>query len=188
MAEPSDHWRSLALHWRSLALRRRNIALACIAAVAAVAAVLRLSLGTPPQAPATAAAASVSAAREAPNGAAADAVRAFHIPVHLALASGVDLPFATTVFLIVRSPGGGGMPLAVKRMTVADLPADVSLSDADVMIADTSLRAVDVVELVARASVSGDVRAGPGDYEGTTGTLRVAAILQPITLIIDRPL
>ncbi len=128
------------------------------------------------------------AAREAPNGAVSGAVRAVEIPVHLALGPGVELPATTTVFLIVRTPGGGAMPLAVKRMTVADLPADVSLSDADAMTAGSSLREAEVVEVVARASVSGDVRAGPGDYEGTSGALQVAAISQPITLVIDHAL
>jgi hypothetical protein len=65
---------------------------------------------------------------------------------------------------------------------------EVSLSDADAMIAERSLRDVDVVELVARASVSGDVRAGPGDYEGTSGALRIVEIQQPIELIIDHAL
>ena len=80
------------------------------------------------------------------------------------------------------------MPLAVKRMTVADLPANVSLSDADAMVAGRSLRDAGTVELVARASVSGNVKAGPGDYEGTSGALSVAEASKPISLVIDRAL
>ena len=112
----------------------------------------------------------------------------FAINVHLALASAVKLPGATIVFLIVRSQGGGPMPLAVKRLTVADLPADVSLSDADAMVAGRSLRDAGTLELVARASVSGNVKAGPGDYEGTSGALPVADASKPISLVINRAL
>ena len=56
------------------------------------------------------------------------------------------------------------------------------------MTGERSLREAKVVELVARASVSGDVRAAPGDYEGTSGALRVAEISQPIALVIDHAL
>lgn len=181
MAETGDHRRGIAL-------RRRNIALACIAAAAVVAAVIRVSLNSTPAPPATVArAGSAMPARPAPAGA-ADPIAAVEIRVHLALAPGIELPAATTVFLIVRSPDRGPMPLAVKRLTVADLPGDVTLADADVMVAARSLRDADVVELVARASVSGDVKAGPGDYEGKSGVTRVVDISQPITLIIDHAL
>lgn len=115
-------------------------------------------------------------------------VATFGIPVHLALGAGIELPATTTVFLIVRSSDAGPMPLAVKRMTVADLPTDVVLSDADAMVPGRSLRDAGSVELVARASVSGSVKPAPGDYEGSSGALRVATLSTPITLLIDRAL
>ena len=112
----------------------------------------------------------------------------FGIPVHVALGAGVRLPATTTVFLIVRASGGAPMPLAVKRMTVGDLPTKLTLSDADAMVAGRSLSDADSVELVARASMSGNVKPGPGDYEGRFGPVRVMAISAPIELTIDRAL
>jgi len=132
--------------------------------------------------------AATAQATTAGNATANAPVGMFGIPVHLALGAGVELPATTTVFLIVRSSGGGPMPLAVKRMTVGDLPTDVVLSDADAMVAGRSLRDAGSVELVARASVSGNVKSGPGDYEGSSGALRVVAISAPIELLIDRAL
>ena len=133
---------------------------------------------------------SIAAAQSttAGNAAANAPVGSFGIPVHLALGAGVRLPATTTVFLILRASGGGPMPLAVKRMTVGDLPTELVLSDADAMVAGRSLRDAGSVELVARASVSGNVKAGPGDYEGSSGALRVEAISTPIELLIDRAL
>ncbi len=113
---------------------------------------------------------------------------AFVIPVRLALAPGITLPPATTVFLIVRAAGAGPMPLAVKRMTVGDLPIGLSLSDADAMVPGKSLREAGTVELIARTSISGNVKAGTGDYEGSSGILNTSEISTPITLTIDRAL
>ena len=166
--------------------RQRNIVLACIAAAAVVAAAIRVSLGPPPPAATavTAPASAMPATANAPNG----AVTTVTIPVQVSMGPDIELPATTTVFLIVRAPDSGPMPLAVKRMTVADLPAEVTLSDADAMVAGRSLRDAGVVQLVARASVSGDVRAGPGDFEGSSGELRIPEIRQPISLVIDRAL
>ncbi len=111
----------------------------------------------------------------------------FKIPVHVAIALDRDLPPTTTVFLVVRS-SGKPIPLAVKRMTVADLPADLSLSDADAMVPGTSLRDAGTLELVARASLSGNAKGSPGDYEGTSGALQVDAVSNRVNLVIDHAL
>ena len=123
-----------------------------------------------------------------PGPAAQQAAGALSIPVHLALGTGVTLPPTTTVFLIVRATDGSPMPLAVKRFTVADLPKDLALTQADAMVPGRSIAAAQTVELVARASIDGNVKPVPGDFEGHSGVLKIAEIKAPITLLIDQPL
>ena len=110
------------------------------------------------------------------------------IPVHLALGPHVALPPTTTVFLIVRATDGSPMPLAVKRFVVSDLPKDLSLSEADAMVPGRSIRAAASVELVARASINGNVKPVPGDYEGRSGILKISDITAPVVLLIEHPL
>lgn len=135
---------------------------------------LRVVLGAPP------------ANASAPATTAASGTR---VSVHLALGAGIDLPPATTVFLVVRESGGSPMPLAVKRLTVADLPIDIVLTDADAMMPGRTLSGTGDVEIVARASRTGDVKAAPGDFEVRSGVLHSAAIdpNTPIQLVIADP-
>ena len=75
------------------------------------------------------------------------------------------------VFVIARDPDAPRPPLAVRRLTVGDLPARIALTDADAMMPGRSLSDLDSVELLARASLSGSPSARPGDLESdiTTG-------------------
>ncbi len=163
--------------------RSRNIALAVIACAFIVVAVFRLVQTAQPE---------VASQPAASNLASARTIEGARLRVHVALSPDVSLPQSTTVFLIVRATDGNPIPLAVKRFTVADLPIDVSLSDADAMVPGRSIGAAKRVEVVARASLRGDVKAAAGDYEGNSGVLNVADISAqnstPIALLINHPL
>ena len=75
------------------------------------------------------------------------------------------------VFVIARDPDAPRPPLAVRRLTVGDLPARIELTDADAMMPGRSLSDLDSLELLARVSLGGSPSARTGDLESevTTG-------------------
>ena len=71
-----------------------------------------------------------------------------------------------TVFVIARDPAQPSPPIAAARRTVSELPALVSLSDADAMIPGRLLSGFERLEIVARVSIAGGPAAQPGDWYG----------------------
>lgn len=71
------------------------------------------------------------------------------------------------VFVFARALSGPPMPLAVKRLKVSDLPAQISLSDVDAMMPELKISRFDQVQLVARISRAGN--ATQGEWAGQTG-------------------
>lgn len=94
-----------------------------------------------------------------------------------------SLPPDTAVFVLARVPGGPPMPVAVERLTLADLPADVVLDDGDSLMPTRRLSQVPRVEVLARASASGTANAASGDLESAPAE---AALGGSVSLRIDR--
>ena len=65
-----------------------------------------------------------------------------------------------SVFIFARAVGGPPAPLAVKRVTVGDLPAEVELGDADAMMPQLKLSSFAQVQLMARISRAGQPTRG----------------------------
>lgn len=97
---------------------------------------------------------------EAPQAAAASAEHKLKVKVELAAALKDKVQPSDSVFIFARAVSGPPMPLAVKRVTVADLPVEVSLSDADAMMPQLKMSGFDQVQLVARVSRSGNATQG----------------------------
>jgi cytochrome c-type biogenesis protein CcmH len=109
------------------------------------------------------------------------------IDVTVALAPGLTgrLPPQTSVFVFARAAAGPPMPLAVQRLTVADLPATVHLDDSMAMMPEMSLSAFPQVVVGARVSPSGQAMPQPGDLEGQTGPISGTAA-GTVSVTIDR--
>lgn len=88
------------------------------------------------------------------------------------------------VFVFARAVSGPPIPLAAKRMTVADLPATVSLSDADAMTPQLRLSNYEQVRLFARISREGD--ATRGEWQGSSEPMSTGSS-DAVQLTINQP-
>ncbi len=96
------------------------------------------------------------------------------ITVDVKLGDGVDVPQDQVVFVYARAWQASPMPLAIKRLTVADLPATIELSDDLAMNPSFTLSSAQQVEIVARVSLSGQPKSQPGDWEASFGPVQTA--------------
>ena len=109
-------------------------------------------------------------------------VQALKVSVSLAPDVQQNVQPDDAVFIFARALSGPPMPLAVKRLKVSDLPAQVSLSDVDAMMPQLKISQFDQVQLVARISRAGN--ATQGEWIGQSGPVaNTAADVQ--TLLID---
>ncbi|PBP86488.1 c-type cytochrome biogenesis protein CcmI [Pseudomonas syringae] len=125
-------------------------------------------------------------AKRVANAAPAPAVKAKSIKIHVELAAALQGKVRPndSVFIFARAINGPAAPLAVKRITVADLPADVELSDADAMMPQLNLSNFAQVQLVARVSRAGQPTTG--EWVGRSQPLASDTAAQQ-ALTIDSP-
>lgn len=90
------------------------------------------------------------------------------------------------VFVYARHWQGSPMPLAITRLTLADLPTEVVLTQAMAMSPGATLAHAEQIELVARLSLSGGASAQAGDWQGTLGPLDPRSPPDTIQLVIDQ--
>ena len=77
------------------------------------------------------------------------------------------LPADTTVYIIARDPAKPSPPVAVIRRQVINFPLSISLSDNDSMMSNRKLSDFSTIEVVARASISGEPTPSSGDWSGS---------------------
>jgi cytochrome c-type biogenesis protein CcmH len=103
----------------------------------------------------------------APGGAgAASAAALATVNIRIAPALKSRLSGDVPLFVFAREPGGGGPPLAAKRLTSAAIGSEVRLSAADSLIPGRSLVAGQKVSITARISFSGQPLPAAGDLFG----------------------
>jgi cytochrome c-type biogenesis protein CcmH len=111
--------------------------------------------------------AAASAAVTAPGaGGASSAAALATVNIRIAPALKSHLTGDVPLFVFAREPGGGGPPLAAKRLTSAALGSEVRLSSADSLIPGRSLVAGQKVSITARISFSGQPLPAAGDLYG----------------------
>lgn len=89
------------------------------------------------------------------------------------------------VFVFAR-PVGGRMPLAAVKLTVADLPTEVVLDDSLAMQPELRLSMAETVEVAARISTSGELRAAAGDLSGILPSVVLNEQTDILNLTIDK--
>src|SRR5699024_8471935 len=93
-----------------------------------------------------------------------------------------NLPGNTVVFVYARAWQGSPMPLAIRKLQVADLPARVMLTEAMAMAPQASLATANQVEVVARISLAGTPVPAAGDWQASVGPETVEKGVNEVTL------
>lgn len=106
------------------------------------------------------------------------------VRVELAAALKDKVQPGDSVFIFARASEGPPMPLAVKRVTVAQLPIEVELADSDAMMPSMKLSNFPEVQLVARVSRAGQPT--KGEWIGRSSPLASSTEAQQ-HLTIDSP-
>lgn len=122
------------------------------------------------------------------GGAAAASPGAGGVQLHLKIAPGLagQVPAGAPLFVLAKDPTNPGPPLAVKRLSDARFPLDLTLSDADAMAAGRTISSAKQLTIVARFSKSGMPMAQSGDVYGEIALDPAKAAGKPVDLTIDR--
>ena len=103
------------------------------------------------------------------------------VEIALSVAPEVVLPGQTRVFISAQNPEAGGPPLAAKVITVTELPAVITLSDADA-VGPFNISSANQIMVVATASLSGSADVQTGDYQVRSEVLQLESTDEPIRL------
>jgi cytochrome c-type biogenesis protein CcmH len=106
------------------------------------------------------------------------------IQVNVSLADSVKASPDQQVYVYARAWQGARMPLAITRITVADLPTTIILDETMAMSTMATLAQANQVEVVARISLDGTAIAKPGDWQVSAGPLDMTALPEETDLVI----
>ena len=95
------------------------------------------------------------------------------IKLSVSLDSNIAFAPDQLVFVAVVAASGSPMPLAARKLRAADLPAILTLSDGDALMAERGISSATEVRLVARLSATGSATPKPGDWETSSGIIEL---------------
>ncbi len=108
------------------------------------------------------------------------------VTVDLAPALAAQLAATDTLFVFAKAANGSPVPLAAVRQAATAFPIQVVLNDHQAMVADLKLSSVPAVVVSARLSKRGDVAAQPGDVQGQSPVIDLAAGSQAVAVTLDQ--
>jgi len=115
---------------------------------------------------------------------AAPATGAVSGTVRLDPAAAAKVAPGDTVFILARPASGARMPLAVTRITVAQLPYQFNLDDSMAMAPGATISSHAQVVIVARVSKSGTPAPAKGDVEGNSAPVAPGA--RGVNVVLSR--
>ena len=110
------------------------------------------------------------------------------VRVEVALAPGLfdQVADTDTVFVLARAENGPPMPLAVARHSVAELPLQVTLTDAMAMMPAMKLSSFPRVKVTAKVSKSGQAGSQPGDIVASDVVVDTESPSGPVQLLLNQ--
>lgn len=108
------------------------------------------------------------------------------ITVNVSLADKVRANPGDTVFVYARAWQGAKMPLAIKKLSVGDLPLTMKLDESMAMAPGMTINSFPELEVVARVSRSGSPAAQSGDWQASVGPIKVDELSGPVNLVIRK--
>ncbi len=107
------------------------------------------------------------------------------LQVNVRVGDQVTLRGDETVFVYARAWGGPRMPLAIRKLSVSELPTRIALDESMAMAPGMSIKSYPELEVVVRISRSGDPAPQSGDWQATMGPVRLAGKDNAIDLTVN---
>jgi len=92
------------------------------------------------------------------------------------------------VFVYARAWQGSKMPLAIRKLSVGDLPLTVTLDESMAMAPGMTIGSTPELEVIARLSQDGGAIAQPGDWIGRSGMLEIKGAPASVAIVISEML
>ncbi|MCF2859419.1 c-type cytochrome biogenesis protein CcmI [Pseudoalteromonas sp. SMS1] len=108
------------------------------------------------------------------------------VNVNIAPSLAEQIPSRATLFVFAKAANGPKMPLAVKKLTVFNLPLLVNLNDSMAMMPDLKLSNFNEVVITARISVDDSVSLQGGELEGNSEVIVLREGTQQVDVTISR--
>jgi cytochrome c-type biogenesis protein CcmH len=95
------------------------------------------------------------------------------------------IPAGLTLFIVAKSVGSPGPPVAIYRTTTGSWPVQFQLDDSQAMLPSRNLSSAGAVTIEARTSRTGQAMPAPGDFQGVSAQLDPASG-KPVRVVIQR--